>query len=842
MDPKDPIPREPVGVTRVPVNTVLFVVSFLVCLALAWVFVGSGGRAPAPSPRSGVSRPSTPVPIVATPVRAPALSPTAAATVDADVEPDHEDAAASGPTAVASPAIAVVPPWSPPAADLPVASPSTGDVGLPPPAAVTPLPATAAVPTHSILPATPTPTPSTGAPSLSPKDIARLINQYGADYVMQGHHLSPNPSPTVPPIALPPGMRLPGSSATPTPSAQRGRSPAPAIRRTPLPIISNMTPDDPTAPSPARGTPIVGLSTESGEFDFPTDAGSRARLGPRLFPDPGARTPTGLNPTLQPDPASEPPSDLPPPPTPPPAVSPQPRVMVPVATPETTPDALAAATGTPPPSARSPLPVSEPAPPPTSASAPDAALLAATASPPPQRQEHVIKRGGAEVKFSNVAPGWLRKADEPSTGSRVSGALTGASTDDADVPSLSGKKPAELVAALAGKLPGAASPAAAGGGLPAPNPEALPPEVARRLGDSPGTWGAAVGDRVLTPANLKKRADAMVAMGQGGGASSNRELLEQRIAEDWAERVAVAEEARRNGIVVNAEDMEKYRQLLRERNGPAFERALRQAGFTDAEIEQDVRDLALAEKFVDSIFAKRFDEEKVRKVYDAAPDQYVPSRRLRVSEIFKARPSDPAAARQVAAEMERLRREAASGADFGALASRHSEGDSRQNNGDLGWIDASSRVSPEMAEALAELQPGGVSRVVQTKDGFTIYKLVAVEEPRPGFEGAKPLVLAAIREGIRLTAYDEAKKHMTVRIGGEVQKPRSVEAAERRLAKRKTESARRNSRQSASARPPRPAAGSDSGTRPISPEEFQRPVQQPTPTPEPERRGWFRRR
>ncbi|OYT68838.1 MAG: hypothetical protein CFK52_14335, partial [Chloracidobacterium sp. CP2_5A] len=154
----------------------------------------------------------------------------------------------------------------------------------------------------------------------------------------------------------------------------------------------------------------------------------------------------------------------------------------------------------------------------------------------------------------------------------------------------------------------------------------------------------------------------------------------------------------------------------------------------------------------------------------------------------------------MAAEMERLRREAASGADFGALASRHSEGDTRQNNGDLGWIDASSRISPEMAEALAELQPGGVSRVVQTKDGFTIYKLVAVEEPQPGFEGAKPLVLAAIREGIRLTAYDEAKKHMTVRIGGEVQKPRSAEAAERRLAKRKTDSARRNSRQSASAR------------------------------------------
>jgi parvulin-like peptidyl-prolyl isomerase len=466
-------------------------------------------------------------------------------------------------------------------------------------------------------------------------------------------------------------------------------------------------------------------------------------------------------------------------------------------------------------------------------------LLAAAASPPPERLEHVVKRGGAEVKFTNVAPGWLRSPDQVATASASAKPLAGATPDNALVPSLSGKSPAEVAAALSAKL---SNLTASGNAADlAPNPDALPPEVARRLGDSPSKWGAAVGDRVLPPASVRKRADAMLTLDPSSGAKSNRELLEQRIAEDWAERVAVATEARRRGITVTPEDMQRCRALLRERNGARFEEALRQAGFTDAEIEQEVQDLALAEKFVDSVFAEKFDDAKIRQVYEATPEEFVPSRRLRVSEIFKARPSDAAAARRTAAEMERLQREAAAGADFGALAEKHSESDSRRNRGDLGWLDASDRITPQMADALSELKPGGVSRVVQTADGFAIYKLEAIEEPKPGYEGAKPLVVAAIRKAIRLSAYDEAKKQTIVRIGSEVQKPRSAIAAEKKTAGRKTASARHGTRPSASEKQGQPPpAQANAGPRAITPDEFQRPAE-PAPTPATPRRGWFRR-
>lgn len=66
------------------------------------------------------------------------------------------------------------------------------------------------------------------------------------------------------------------------------------------------------------------------------------------------------------------------------------------------------------------------------------------------------------------------------------------------------------------------------------------------------------------------------------------------------------------------------------------------------------------------------------------------------------------------------------GADFGELARSYSEGKNRENGGDWGWV-SNKDLRAEIAQASASLQPGQVSRIITTEDG---YYLVRLEETR----------------------------------------------------------------------------------------------------------------
>lgn len=72
-----------------------------------------------------------------------------------------------------------------------------------------------------------------------------------------------------------------------------------------------------------------------------------------------------------------------------------------------------------------------------------------------------------------------------------------------------------------------------------------------------------------------------------------------------------------------------------------------------------------------------------------------------------------------------------SGADFGQLAARYSvHAATRNNGGDLGWIDPRSGTIPApMEQAALALQPGQISQPVSTQFGYDIIKLIAKGRP-----------------------------------------------------------------------------------------------------------------
>ena len=121
-------------------------------------------------------------------------------------------------------------------------------------------------------------------------------------------------------------------------------------------------------------------------------------------------------------------------------------------------------------------------------------------------------------------------------------------------------------------------------------------------------------------------------------------------------------------------------------------------------------------------------DEDLRAAYDSAQ----PGVRFRAAHILIRLPTEPETQDSARRLAESLRARAAAGADFAALARRHSaDPGSAREGGDLGWFERG-RMVPEFESAVEALEPGQVSPVVTTRFGLHIIKLL--ERERPSFE------------------------------------------------------------------------------------------------------------
>jgi peptidyl-prolyl cis-trans isomerase C len=170
-----------------------------------------------------------------------------------------------------------------------------------------------------------------------------------------------------------------------------------------------------------------------------------------------------------------------------------------------------------------------------------------------------------------------------------------------------------------------------------------------------------------------------------------------------------------------------------------------------AEIEQAVAEI-LARHFRErATRAEALPDTEVRAYYDAHPEAFRTTRRVKVRHILlKSR----AAADSVLAELK-------GGASFEALArERSAEAGSREKGGDLGWVTPGLMVKPFEEAALA-LQAGQTSGVIQTSFGFHVIRADAVDQPAlPPFEAVGATVremaarerLSRLRQGLEKVA------------------------------------------------------------------------------------------
>jgi parvulin-like peptidyl-prolyl isomerase len=157
-----------------------------------------------------------------------------------------------------------------------------------------------------------------------------------------------------------------------------------------------------------------------------------------------------------------------------------------------------------------------------------------------------------------------------------------------------------------------------------------------------------------------------------------------------------------------------------------FTEALKGQGFTMEAYRKNLRKQVLELKVVNMAVRSRVSvsDEEVRTAYNQSDRQNAGERLAHLREIVFVLPKN--ASRDDVEKKRKLASsvlsQANSGHDFSDLARTYSEGETKGEGGDLGWVQAGSLVD-ELHEVVIAMDPGDVRGPIRTGQGFTLLQL-----------------------------------------------------------------------------------------------------------------------
>lgn len=139
---------------------------------------------------------------------------------------------------------------------------------------------------------------------------------------------------------------------------------------------------------------------------------------------------------------------------------------------------------------------------------------------------------------------------------------------------------------------------------------------------------------------------------------------------------------------------------------------------------------------------------EVQATYEKQKATFSRPRKIHLDNFYRKLPDGVSEERrqQLREEVEGYLKALKAGADFSDLARKHSDSQTRFRGGVLGLVDPT-ELRPEAGEAVAILGPGDLSRIVETPDGFTIFRCNYVREAfTRSFEEVSATIEKHIRE------------------------------------------------------------------------------------------------
>ena len=205
--------------------------------------------------------------------------------------------------------------------------------------------------------------------------------------------------------------------------------------------------------------------------------------------------------------------------------------------------------------------------------------------------------------------------------------------------------------------------------------------------------------------------------------------LKQAYLEQVIERKILVQEARRLGIKVSPEELNRaISEIKMDYPGEGFGEKLGLKGTTFEEWKGRLGEKLLAEKVIRSAFRfqEKIDEKEALQYYDDHRSSFQISRKVRARQIVLA---DGEEAIQI---LKRLKK----GESFEKVAKEKSLGPEKVWGGDLGYF--SQGEKPTEFDSVFTMEVGAISEVIKSPYGYHIFRLEEKTQPRQiPFEEAK---------------------------------------------------------------------------------------------------------
>ena len=281
----------------------------------------------------------------------------------------------------------------------------------------------------------------------------------------------------------------------------------------------------------------------------------------------------------------------------------------------------------------------------------------------------------------------------------------------------------------------------------------------------PANVAATVNGRPITNDQVERQYKAIFTSESDGVSKDEKSSRQLEIVRSLIDMEIMLQRAEKLNLMAVESDVEaKFTELRAPYTKEEFQKQLKTQNMTEDDLRAQLRrDLSITKLFNKEITSHiSITDQDVAEYYNAnkasfnlvEPQMHLaqilvtphPDPNVRNLRSDKAQ-DDAQAKSKIAAIEARLKR----AEEFAMVAQAYSEdGDTAPNGGDLGFIPESSlgEANVDLTKALMTLQPGQISPVIQTREGYRILKLIS-REPAGQRELQDPRVQQTIRDNLR---------------------------------------------------------------------------------------------
>ncbi|MDJ1305334.1 MAG: SurA N-terminal domain-containing protein [Candidatus Midichloria sp.] len=238
---------------------------------------------------------------------------------------------------------------------------------------------------------------------------------------------------------------------------------------------------------------------------------------------------------------------------------------------------------------------------------------------------------------------------------------------------------------------------------------------------------AIVNNEPITIIELNKRLNASLVLNNIDPAKINIKQMKEQVLYALIDEKLLEEAASKQSIVVSDQELDLVIEDLATKNNLTAENLiveLQKKQVSKQELQKMFKSHILWSKIIKNEFADniKVSEQEIKEQFEIMRKYQKINNdiRLKLAQIvFNIEPNNPGSKNYAANIISALN----SGADFKSLVQEFSVAPSKENGGEIGWVQLS-QLSPTIIEALKNLKPGAISKPIEQENNVMIFKVL----------------------------------------------------------------------------------------------------------------------